>query len=237
MEAIILAGGFGSRLQTVVKDVPKPMADINGRPFLSLIMAYLSDQGCIDKVLLSVGYKYEVIQDYFGPRYRDVDIEYVIERAPLGTGGAIREAMKRVDGPEAAVLNGDTFFRLNIKEMLEFHRTQGSVLTMAVRPEKDFDRYGSVVIDGNRIKRFEEKSFKEFGYINGGVYLVNSGILESLKQLDNKFSFEIDFLQKNIDTLDCSAFISNGYFIDIGIPEDYERARCEMGQLFRGADI
>lgn len=235
MEAIILAGGFGSRLRTVVKGIPKPMADINGRPFLSLMMAYLSDQECIDRILLSVGYKYEVIQDYFGIRYRDLDIEYVIEREPLGTGGAIREAMKRVAGREAAVLNGDTFFKLDLKEMLEFHRAQGSVLTMAVRPEKHFDRYGSVVIEGNRIKRFEEKSFKEFGYINGGVYLVNTGILEYLEQLDNNFSFEGDFLQKNIDTLNCSAFISSGYFIDIGIPEDYERARGEMAQLLKGA--
>ena len=232
MEAIILSGGFGKRLQGVVKNVPKPMADINGRPFLSYLFDYLSDKD-VNKVLLSVGYKYEVIKNYFGLKYGNLDIEYIIENEPLGTGGALRESLKKASGNNVIVLNGDTFFNIDLKKMVDFHFTHNSIITIAVKPMYNFDRYGTVIFKGSRIAGFEEKTFKEFGYINGGVYMVSKKISEYLKGYNNSFSFEVDFLQRNMNKLKISAFICDDYFIDIGIPEDYERAQKELSQIFK----
>lgn len=233
MEAIILAGGLGKRLQGIVKDVPKPMADINGKPFLSYLFDYLSDKG-VNKVLLSVGYKYEVIKSYFSLKYRNMDIEYIIENEPLGTGGAIRESLKKARGDDVIVLNGDTFFDIDLKKMVDFHFAHDLIITIAVKPMYDFDRYGTVKLEKDRIVGFEEKSFRDFGYINGGVYMVSKKISEHLKGYNNSFSFEVDFLQRNMNKLKISAFICEDYFIDIGIPEDYERAQKELNQIVIG---
>lgn len=224
MEAIILAGGKGARLQSVVKDVPKPMADINGRPFLSHLLDYLSVQN-INKIFLSVGYKHEIIMNYFGAQYKDMDIEYIIEEKPLGTGGAIKKALKLARGDEVITLNGDTFFNLDLEKMLGFHRAENSILTIAVKPMYDFERYGSVAIKDKRVVGFEEKSFKQSGYINGGIYIMNKAILKLLEQEHDIFSFEVDFLHKRINNICPFAFISDDYFVDIGIPEDYEKAK------------
>ena len=234
MEAIILAGGLGKRLQGVVRDVPKPMAGINGRPFLSYLMDYLSSQG-VNRILLSVGYRYEVIKNYFGLRYKNLDIEYVVENDPLGTGGAIKEALKDIKGDQLIVLNGDTFFKLDFKEMASFHRAHNSIITIAVKPMYNFDRYGTVVSEKDRIVGFEEKSFKDFGCINGGVYVVSKEISGFLNQDKVPFSLEVDFLPKNINNIPSFAFICEDYFIDIGVPEDYARAQRELNKIFPGA--
>ena len=232
MEAIILAGGYGTRLQSIVRDVPKPMADINGRPFLSYVVDHLSCQN-MRKILLSVGYKYEIIKNYFGLKYKNIDIEYVIENEPLGTGGAIKKALNQIDEDNAVVLNGDSFFDLDLQKMFHLHSTQGSRLTIAVKPMHRFDRYGTVVLEGNRVMSFEEKSSRVFGYINGGVYIVDKGIFNTFEQYNNSFSFEKDFLEKKVDIINPLAFIAEGYFIDIGIPDDYERAKKDMKNLFQ----
>jgi D-glycero-alpha-D-manno-heptose 1-phosphate guanylyltransferase len=231
METIILAGGFGTRLHPIVKDIPKPMADINGKPFLSYLMKFLSKQ-YINKILLSVGYKYEIIRDYFGLKYENIDIKYVIENKPLGTGGAIRETLKYAKGDEVIVLNGDTFFNVNLKELIDFHHMHNLLLTIAVKPMYNFNRYGTIVLKDNRVINFEEKSFKDFGYINGGIYVMKKALSDFLEQGNDVFSFEVDFLQKNIENIRPYAFISHGYFIDIGIPEDYQRAQQELKTFF-----
>ncbi|MBI4710601.1 MAG: nucleotidyltransferase family protein [Nitrospirae bacterium] len=231
MEAIIIAGGLGIRLQPVVKDVPKPMADINGMPFLSFLMDYLSRYG-VKKVLLSVGYKHETIKKYFGSKYRNMDIEYVIENNPLGTGGALREALRHVQGSEAIVLNGDSFFNVNVKDLMDFHYLQVSMLTIAVKPMNNIDRYGTIILRNERATGFSEKSSGNFGYINGGVYVMKKDIMNHYAR-EGAFSFETDFLQGNINSIAVSAFISDGYFIDIGIPEDYERAQKELKYVLK----
>lgn len=228
MEAIILAGGFGTRLQSIVKDVPKPMADINGIPFLSFIMDYLVRHG-VSKVLLSVGYKHEIIKNYFGFRYKNIGIKYVFEAIPLGTGGAIREALKYVSDDNVIVLNGDTFFCINLSEMYDFHRGKNSNLTIAIKAMGNCSRYGAVIIQNDRIVQFEEKSCNSFGYINGGIYIINSKVISSfINEFGNQFSFERDFIQKITKKINVFSYISNDYFIDIGIPEDYERAKKEL---------
>lgn len=228
MEVIILAGGFGTRLQRIVKNVPKPMADINGMPFLSFIMDYLVSHG-VNKVLLSVGYKHKIIENYFGFRYKNIGIKYVFEAIPLGTGGAIREALKYVSDDTVIVLNGDTFFCINLSEMYDFHREKSSNLTIAVKAMENCSRYGAVIIQNDRIVQFEGKSCNSFGYINGGIYIINSKVISSfINEFGSQFSFERDFIQKITKKINVFSYVSNDYFIDIGIPEDYERAKKEL---------
>lgn len=227
MEAIILAGGFGKRLQGVVNNVPKPMADINGRPFLSFLLDYLINQK-VKKVLLSVCYKHEVVANFFGFKYKDIEIEYILEKEPLGTGGAIREALRYAKNNDVAVINGDTFFDINLLQMYELHSRENSLLTVAVKQVQNCSRYGTVFMQDNKIMRFEEKSFSEAGFINGGIYMLNKAVSDLLDKYDTPFSFEKDFMEQNVRRTNIFAYISDSYFIDIGIPEDYERAKKEL---------
>jgi len=232
MEAIILAGGFGKRLQSVVRDVPKPMADIDGRPFLSYIIEYLSEHG-IKKVFLSVGYMHEKIIRYFGNNYSNLDIEYVIEHKPLGTGGAITEALRHTKEENILVLNGDTFFKIDPLEMLKFHKSKKAHMTIALKPMPDASRYGTVEAENQRVVGFKEKSLARGGYINAGIYILDRKLLEILKSYGEVFSFEIDFLPKNIINLRVFAFIRDSYFIDIGVPEDYEKAKTKLRAVLK----
>jgi D-glycero-alpha-D-manno-heptose 1-phosphate guanylyltransferase len=232
METIILAGGFGKRLQSVVSDIPKPMADINGRPFLSFLLDYLINQK-VKKVLLSVCYKHEVIENYFGFKYKDIEIEYILDKEPLGTGGAIMEALKCAKNNDVAVINGDTFFDINLLEMFELHRKKNSILTVAVKQMQNCSRYGAVFIQDNKIISFEEKSFNTAGFINGGIYMLNKAVSVFLNEYSMPFSLEKDFMQQNIQRIKMLPYISDSYFIDIGIPEDYEKAKKEAPFLSR----
>lgn len=232
MQAIILAGGFGTRLQAVVKDVPKPMADINGLPFLAYLFTYLKNNHISD-VVLSVGYLQEKIVDYFGNSYLGINIKYAIEDAPLGTGGAIINSLKLIDkNKPVVVLNGDTFLQIDYQKLIQFHQNQKSDLTIVLRHLEDVSRYGSVVIQNNLITNFSEKSGREPGYINGGIYVINPRIFSDYN-LPQKFSFEQDFLSKNLSTLKPYGFTSSDYFIDIGIPEDYQKAQNELPKLIK----
>ena len=228
-EAVILAGGFGTRLQEVVKDVPKPMAGINNKPFLEYLFQYLLHYN-IKKVVLSVGYKAEIIQNHFKNHFTGIDIEYAYEWEPLGTGGGILNALKFCTTENVLVINGDTFFDINLPELYNFHKANASQVTLCLKDIKDTGRYGKVSLDDHyRITGFIEKEAGE-GYINGGVYLMNRSVLESF-DLPLKFSFEKDFLEKYYKKLNIFGFVSNSYFIDIGIPEDYQRAQEELDTI------
>lgn len=226
MEMIVLAGGMGTRLKSAVKEVPKPMADINGEPFLEYLLRYLA-QFKIGKIILSVGYKYEIIQNYFKNDRYGIEIVYAVERTPLGTGGAIKASLQYVEKENAVVLNGDTFFKVNINEIYERHLSNRCDVTLALKPMKNFDRYGAVVVKNNRVVSFEEKAAKDQGYINGGIYVLRRSLLDKVSEKDS-FSFENDYLQKNVNELNICPYISDNYFIDIGIPTDYHRARLEL---------
>ena len=220
MEAIILAGGKGTRLQSVVSDVPKPMAPVNGKPFLEYVMNHLADFG-ISRVILSVGYKHKCIMEYFKHEYRDMEIEYAVEEKPLGTGGAIKLALGKCNEDRVFILNGDTFFDVDYKAMRAFSESAKSPLVMAVCEMENFDRYGSLDIVNGHVAAFKEKKFCSKGFINGGIYDVSRYILDDVDE--NVFSFEKDFLERNYMILNIPIFISTGYFIDIGIPKDYFR--------------
>lgn len=223
MEAIILAGGFGTRLRHTVSNVPKPMAPVNGKPFLQYIFDYLLDNG-IRSVILAVGYKAEIIQQYFGTSYKGIKITYSMENVPLGTGGAIKKALKYCYNKDVFIINGDTYFDVDLKQMKKFHENENSKLTLAIKSMKNFDRYGSVNIVDNMVRTFEEKKPIVQGKINGGTYLLNRRIMDCIDQ--QSFSFEKIVLEsKNTHIY---AFESKGYFIDIGVPEDYYKANKDF---------
>ncbi|WP_087698948.1 D-glycero-D-manno-heptose 1-phosphate guanosyltransferase [Campylobacter jejuni] len=221
MQAIILCGGLGTRLKSVIKDIPKPMAPINDKPFLEFIFEYLKKQS-VKEVILAVSYKYEVIKEYFKDEFLGIKIKYSIEKEPLGTGGAIKEALKFIKN-ELYVLNGDTFFDIDLSKL----KLDKSKICLALKQMNDFDRYGTINIDKHGLViSFKEKVFKKQGLINGGIYLLTKDIFNEF-DLEKKFSFE-EFLQENYKKLKARACIFDDYFIDIGVPSDYERFSDEI---------
>jgi D-glycero-alpha-D-manno-heptose 1-phosphate guanylyltransferase len=226
MEAIILCGGLGRRLKSEVPDLPKPMAPIGSRPFLDYLIEYLQLQG-FTRIVLSIGYLHEKISDYFGRDSRGIEIDYVVEDDPKGTGGAIKLSLKAAMSDDVFILNGDTFVGIDYLKMLEEYTTHKSNIMMALRPVEDVSRYGNVVVDENVIVSFDEKGMKGPGLINAGVYLVKRSLLDKYN-LHEKFSFEADFLSVYIRKLKPSYFITDSYFIDIGLPKSYRTAQKEL---------
>lgn len=222
MEAVVLAGGFGTRLRNVVSSVPKPMAPVAGRPFLEHLLGYAEAQG-VERAVLAVGYKWETIRDHFGDSYGGLRLDYSVEEEPLGTGGAIRDALGLIKSDVALVLNGDTFFAADYKKLLEFHRQRCATVLIALREMENVDRYGSVEIDSEgKVIRFIEKQRFAKCLINGGVYIVRSQLFEG-DSFPQRFSFENDFLEKN--RVPTYGIVQNSTFIDIGIPQDYDAAQ------------
>ena len=229
-EAIILAGGLGTRLRSKVSAMPKSMAPINGLPFLEYQLDYLSDFG-VGKIYLAVGYLSEVIVDYFGNTYKNIALEYVYEKEPLGTGGAIKQALDQTKTEEILILNGDTMFQVELDVFYNSHKSQKADFSMALKPMKNFERYGVVKLnETNYVIGFEEKQHQESGDINGGVYILNKSVFNTYS-FNPKFSFEREFLEKEYNNLKFNGFISKNYFLDIGIPEDYEQAQVDFKQF------
>ena len=231
-EAIFLAGGLGTRLRPVVTDVPKPMADINGKPFLHYLIRLYAGQG-VTHIVLSVGHLYQSIKNYFGSSYEGVRISYSIEDHPLGTGGAIVKAMSNTETDDVFVVNADTLFDVNLNEISDFHRDKKSIMTLVVREVDNINRYGSVMLDDNsKITGFTEKGQGSGnGFINGGVYIFNKSFFSGFKFPEN-FSIEKDFFEKYYRYYTFFAKVCHDYFIDIGIPEDYSRARKQLPLMF-----
>ncbi len=230
-ECIILAGGFGTRLQSVVSDVPKSMALVANRPFLEYLFEYLEQQD-IKHVVLSLGYKADVVIDWLKLQQRKFDISYQIEETPLGTGGAIKFAFEKIQGDSAFIINGDTFFDVNLNRFQTFHKSSDADISIVLREMSEFDRYGSVnIASDNRITRFNENKYCKSGLINGGTYLINKVTFERLNTRQ-QFSFEKDVLEAHISDIQIYGHIENGYFIDIGIPSDFEKANLDFKSKF-----
>jgi D-glycero-alpha-D-manno-heptose 1-phosphate guanylyltransferase len=226
MEAIVLAGGMGTRLKAVIQDIPKPMAPIGNRPFLSFLLDDLQVQG-VKRVILSTGYKHEVVEEHYKSSYKGMEVVYSVEDTPLGTGGAIKKALGQVKGSQVLILNGDTMFRVNLQEMRNFHLKHKADFTLALKKMEDSQRYGVVETKNQQVVRFREKTESKSGAINGGIYMLKKQVLLGL-DLPEKFSFEKDFMETYYQDLKVMAFESEGYFIDIGIPEDYSKAQNEL---------
>ncbi len=223
-ECIVLAGGLGTRLRSVVADKPKCMAPLGAHPFLYYLLQYLHKQG-IQHAVLSLGYLSEQVISWCNSIALPLRVSFTVEPEPLGTGGGIINALQAVKGNEIFIVNGDTYFDVNLAAFNNFHQSHQSPLSLALKPMQQFDRYGSIQLDEHQqITRFHEKKFMEEGLINGGIYRTSAGFLQSLS-LPEKFSFEKEVLEPGAQAGKLYGFISNTYFIDIGIPEDYEAAK------------
>ncbi|MCW5797481.1 MAG: NTP transferase domain-containing protein [Nitrospira sp.] len=229
MEAIILAGGFGRRLMPCLSGTPKSMAPIRSRPFLEYLFDYLICEG-IEAVTVALGYGAEAITDHFKGQYRRLMIQYSIESEPLGTGGALKQALLLTASDRIFVVNGDTFAQVDYREMAREYEQGTTPMTMAVTYLNDISRYGKVNILSGVVRSIGAGRQGESGYVNAGVYLIPRNLLEHVA-VSRRFSFERDFLEVEIATLQPRAFVIQGYFIDIGVPADYERANIELPEL------
>lgn len=226
-EAIILAGGLGTRLRTAVPDVPKCMAPVAGRPFLSYVIDYFIKQG-IEKFVFSIGYKHEVIEDYLAAVYNKLNYSTSVEEEPLGTGGAIHTACNIATSEDVLILNGDTFFEVDVDALSSFHLAKNAECTIALKEMHNTDRYGVVETDtSGRIISFKEKKFYETSVINGGVYALNRERFLQ-EQFPQKFSFEKDYFERYYRDKQIFGVKQDGYFIDIGIPGDFEQAQKDF---------
>lgn len=228
MEAIILAGGFGTRLKDVVPDLPKPMASVAGRPFLEILLRLLADKG-FSRVVLSLGYLANKVITHFGDNFAGIELVYEIELTPLGTGGAVRQAMSRCSTDHVFVFNGDTFLDLEVKDVeVVWQKHRMPIIVACEVP--DTTRYGCLNTDYGRVVGFTEKGVAGSGLINAGCYIFPISIFDDFS-FKEPFSLEADFLAKVICKQRFDLFVSVGHFIDIGVPEDYARAQIELAGL------
>lgn len=230
--AIILAGGMGTRLKTIISDLPKPMAPIMNVPFLTYQLNYLKHFG-IKKVIFSVGYLSEKIIAHYNQSFENISIEYSIEKNPLGTGGGIRMAMSNLKEDLVLILNGDSFFDLDLEQFYNLHLEQKSDFSLALRYVNNSERYGNIEFNSsNQITSFIEKNqLNQSGYINAGVYILSKKLYLQNTKPDINFSIEKDFFEKQLNQLIIKGFEFKDYFIDIGIPEDYLKAQDDFKEF------
>jgi len=228
-KAVILAGGLGTRLKGVIGEIPKPMAPIGHLPFLHYLLNYLFHQG-IREIFLCVGFRHEVIVNYFGDDFRGMKIFYTIEKELLGTGGAIMPVLLKWKEP-FFLLNGDTFFEVNLSSFSHAFSIQKPLASLSLKPVFNQDRYGAVQLEGDKIVAFTEKKFLASGFINAGVSILTPEIFEG-KSPGDIFSYEKDLFEEKAATHFLHGFVQDEYFIDIGIPSDYERAQKEIPVRF-----
>ena len=225
MEVIILAGGLGTRLRPAVSDIPKCLAPVAGVPFLEYLLEWLQNAGAT-RIIFSIGYLGEQVKEQVNSKERPFEAVWACEDTPLGTGGAIRAALSMAREECIYVVNGDTFFPVSLADM-----PLAAPITLALKPMKDFDRYGAVDVSGGKVTAFREKQFCKEGLINGGVYALRKSLLD-LQAFPEKFSFEKEILEPYAEKGLVDACICDSFFIDIGIPEDYA-----LAQTFLPANI
>lgn len=226
-ECIILAGGLGTRLRSEVADLPKCMAPVAGKPFLHYVLKYLSAQN-ISRFIFSVGYMHEAIENYIKANHADKEVIFSLEEEPFGTGGAIKLALQQCNEENVLIVNGDTLFEADTNKLLWHHIELNAHCTLALKPMQYFDRYGVVWLDKkNMITGFSEKQQTAKGLINGGVYILQKSAFQQLN-LPQKFPFEKDYLEKYTGAEKMIGVPDEGYFIDIGIPEDFHKANTEF---------
>lgn len=226
IKAIILVGGLGTRLRSVVPSKPKVLASIGDGPFLDLLLRQVRSQG-ICRLVMCTGYLADQIENRFGDGSKwNVSIEYSKEETPQGTAGALKLTQRYVRNiPEFLVLNGDSFLEINFQDLISFHREHpGAVATMAVVRVEDAGRYGTVNVDANdRVNGFAEKTGNNVpGLVNGGVYVFSQAVWQSVPE--GPASLERDVFPQLIDQ-GVYAREQHGMFVDIGTPGDYARAQ------------
>jgi D-glycero-alpha-D-manno-heptose 1-phosphate guanylyltransferase len=232
-EAIVLAGGFGTRLQSEVPDLPKSLAPVAGKPFLAYLLDYAKKQG-IGKFIFALGHKSSAIETFVKQYLPDGSYMFSVEGEPLGTGGAIYQAAKHVSTSDAIILNADTYFGISFMNLSIIHELRKAACTIALKPMKSANRYGSVDVYKQVITAFSEKRQNSSGLINGGVYALSIPAFLQ-KSFPRSFSFEKDYLEKEVSGHQILGMVSDAYFIDIGIPEEYQRAQEELVSAVKGS--
>lgn len=227
MQAILLAGGLGTRLRSVVSDRPKPMALIEDKPFMEYVVHELSRHGVTD-IIFAVGYKGSMVEEYFGdgsgltgPDGSRMTIQYAYEEELLGTAGAIKNAGRFVTEEKFFVLNADTFYQIDYSRLVKMQQEENLAMALVLRQVPDITRYGEAVLEDGRLTGFNEKNdVARPGTINGGVYLMTRELLEEIPE--GKVSLENDMIPRWLkEKRRLGGFVNDGYFVDIGIPEDY----------------
>jgi D-glycero-alpha-D-manno-heptose 1-phosphate guanylyltransferase len=233
--ALLLVGGLGTRLRTVVSSTPKPLAPVGNKSFLELLVRQLKSQG-IQRVVMSTGYQADQIQTEFGDGHdRGIDIKYSKEEQPLGTAGAVKLARHHFrHAGEFLVMNGDSFLEIDLHQLIRFHRGHGGLVSIAVVEVNDASRYGTVELDANQnvISFLEKTGNINPGLVNGGVYVFDLAILDHIPE--GPASLEKDVFPQLLDK-DVYASVQPGMFIDIGTPEDYARAQQLYESLYEAA--
>ncbi|TXZ88480.1 NTP transferase domain-containing protein [Vibrio cholerae] len=226
---IILAGGLGTRLRSVVADVPKCMAPIGTAPFLRILLNHLVSKG-YEHFIFSLGYKAETVISYLADSVNDFSYECVIEDELLGTGGAIRYVMDKCNITEATVVNGDTLiFGDYSSQAIAFEDPNSAVKILAIEVE-DRARFGGLSVELGKVTAFLEKGTFGSGFINAGIYNVKRSAFDVLNADVKVFSFETDILPKLVTLNLVETFVADAEFIDIGVPEDYFRLIKEFTQ-------
>ncbi len=228
MEAVVLAGGFGTRLKEVVPNLPKPMAPVAGRPFLEILLSMLARKN-FTRIVFSLGFMADTIISHFGSSYLGMDIIYEVESQPLGTGGAIRAALTHCVTDHAFIFNGDTYLDLEVDEIERLWQRSHNP-AIVVREVPDTARFGRVEVSGGRVTAFLEKGEAGLGLINAGCYVLPKHGLDSFS-LGQPFSIETEFFIKHLQDIRFDGFVTRGKFIDIGVPDDYTFAQVELAGL------
>ncbi len=238
-EAIVLAGGLGTRLRSVLPDAPKALAPIQGRPFLDYLLDYLASEG-VKHACLALGYQADKILERYGSsplpvrpsegflpqigQWKGLQLSASIEAEPLGTGGALAQAIPHLQAPRLFILNGDTFFPLPLSQMETYHTQKGASLTLALAYVSPADRYGLVEVQDGFVTAFREKEPRPSGWIYGGIALIETAWWRA-QSWPKQFSWEL-YLKEAATTLRPAAFLAKDLpFLDIGVPADYEKAQ------------
>lgn len=227
----MLCGGLGTRLRSVVSDVPKPMAPIAGRPFLEYLLEALRRDG-VTRAVLAVGYKREVVMDHFGSQWDGLDIAYAVEEEPAGTGGGLKLGLQQIRGEAAYGLNGDSFLAASLEPLVAAFETAAAALALAVKPQPDMGRFGACVLEGGRLTGFRQGEPGEAGVINAGVYVMSRDLFLR-HPAPERFSFEQDFLAPLAPVLRPAAAVLDAPFIDIGVPESFALAQSFLPTVAR----
>jgi D-glycero-alpha-D-manno-heptose 1-phosphate guanylyltransferase len=203
------------------------LAPVRGRPFLAYLLDAFARQG-FERVIFATGYMGDALPKILGHTWCGMDLDYVQESEPLGTGGAIANASSSVTGEAFFVANGDTFLSLDYAAFARFAAEHSATIGIALAKVPNVGRYGAVEIDGARIRRFSEKGGSGAGFINAGTYYVRRSVVKAFPEA-RKFSFETDVLAPMTGASSMVAFTHTQDFIDIGVPEDYQLAQSFLG--------
>lgn len=226
MKAVVLCGGLGTRLGKLTCTTPKPLLDVAGEPFIVRVLEQLQARG-ITHVCLAVGFHWEKIRAALGDSWAGISLSYSVESKPLGTGGAVRKALKLMRWSEAFVVNGDTLVDVELLSMRNLALSRDADLVIALKNVEETARFGRVnLLQSSQIVSFSEKGLSGPGLINAGLYWLNAEVLNCFH--GEVFSLERDIMASHVQDLSIYGFVTSGYFIDMGVPEDLERARREL---------